>query len=134
MEHAGLADQYLSTLAPWRKMLALGLTTWAENPEPTRSDSHAWSAHPNYDLLRLVAGIRPAAPGFSEVIIEPHLGGLQNVKASMPHPKGHIDVSFATSANGTDAQISCPDGVPAKLIWRGKTYPLQGGAQTLHLE
>jgi len=133
MEHAGLADQYLSTLAPWRKMLALGLTTWAENPEPTRSDSHAWSAHPNYDLLRLVAGIRPAAPGFSEIVIEPHLGGLQNVRASMPHPKGRIDVSFATAANGTDAQISCPDGVPAKLIWRGKTYPLQGGAQTLRL-
>jgi hypothetical protein len=51
----------------------------------------------------------------------------------MPHPKGRIDVSFATAANGTDAQISCPDGVPAKLIWRGKTYPLQGGAQTLRL-
>jgi hypothetical protein len=133
LEHAGLADQYLSTLAPWRKMLALGLTTWAENPEPTRSDSHAWSAHPNYDLLRLVAGIRPAAPGFSEIVIEPHLGALQNVKASMPHPKGRIDVSFVASANNTDAQISCPDGVPAKLIWHGRTYPLHGGAQTLHL-
>ena len=133
LEHAGLADQYLSTLAPWRKMLALGLTTWAENPEPTRSDSHAWSAHPNYDLLRLVAGIRSAAPGFSEIIIEPYLGGLERVRASMPHPKGRIDVSFAASGSGTDAKITCPDGVPAKLIWRGKDYPLHAGAQTLHL-
>ena len=133
LEHAGMADQYLSTLAPWRRMLALGLTTWAENPEPTRSDSHAWSAHPNYDLLRLVAGIRSAAPGFSEIIIEPHVGGLRAVKASVPHPKGRIDVSFAASGNGTDAQINCPEGVPAKLIWHGKTYPLHGGTQTLHL-
>ncbi len=133
LEHAGLADQYLSTLAPWRRMLALGLTTWAENPEPTRSDSHAWSAHPNYDLLRLVAGIRSAAPGFSEIIIEPNPGTLQRVQASMPHPKGRIDVSFAASGNSTEAKINCPDGVPAKLIWRGKTYPLQGGTQTLHL-
>jgi len=133
LEHCGIADRYLSTLAPWRKMLALGLTTWAENPEPTRSDSHAWSAHPNYDLLRLVAGIRPAAPGFSEIVIEPHLGTLTSVKASMPHPKGHIDVSFAVSAGGTDATIYCPEGVPAKLIWQGKTYPLHGGEQTLRL-
>ena len=35
-------------------MLQLGLTTWAEKPEPTRSDSHAWSAHPNYGLLATI--------------------------------------------------------------------------------
>jgi hypothetical protein len=64
---------------------------------------------------------------------ESEQGGLQNVKASMPHPKGRIDVSFVVSASGTDAQIGCPEGVPAKLIWRGKTYPLHGGAQTLRL-
>ena len=133
LEHAGMADQYLGTLAPWRKMLQLGLTTWAETPEPTRSDSHAWSSHPNYDLLRLVAGIRTAAPGFSQIVIEPHLGALQHVQASMPHPKGRIDVSFAVSANGTDATINSPDGVPAKLIWHGKTYPLHAGSQTLRL-
>jgi len=51
LEHAGMGDRYLELLGPWKEMLALGLTTWAEMPEPTRSDSHAWSAHPNYDLL-----------------------------------------------------------------------------------
>ena len=44
--HAGLGDEYIAQLDPWRKMLQLGLSTWAEQPEPTRSDSHAWSAHP----------------------------------------------------------------------------------------
>jgi hypothetical protein len=111
----------------------LGLTTWAENPEPTRSDSHDWSAHPNYDLLRLVAGIRPGAPAFSEIVIEPHLDALQSVQASVPHPKGRVDVSFAVSASGTEARISCPDGVPARLIWEGKAYPLHGGQQSLRL-
>jgi hypothetical protein len=47
MEHAGLADFYLQTLEPWHAMLARGLTTWAETVDPTRSDDHAWSAHPN---------------------------------------------------------------------------------------
>src|SRR5262249_39980851 len=57
VEHAGMGDKYLQLLGPWREMVALGLTTWAESPEPTRSDSHAWSAHPNFDLLRIVAGV-----------------------------------------------------------------------------
>jgi len=64
LEHAGLGDLYLQLLGPWKSMLARGLTTWAESPEPTRSDSHAWSAHPNYDLLTIVAGVHPKSPGF----------------------------------------------------------------------
>ena len=74
----------------WRS----GLTTWAENPEPTRSDCHAWSAHPNFDLLATVAGIEPAAPGFAEVLIRPHLGPLQHVTATLPHPLGDITVAY----------------------------------------
>ena len=53
LEHAGLGDQYLKLLGPWREMLSMGLTTWAESPEPTRSDSHAWSSHPNFDFLTI---------------------------------------------------------------------------------
>ena len=134
MEHAGLADAYLSTLQPWRDMLKMGLTTWAETPEPTRSDSHAWSAHPNFDLLRVVAGIRPGAPQFSEIVIEPHLGNLQDVSASMPHPKGRIEVSYsARSGGGTSVKIRIPEGVPARLIWKGRSYPLRSGEQALEL-
>ncbi len=88
IEHAGLGDRYLDLLGPWHTMVSLGLTTWAEQPEPTRSDSHAWSAHPNYDLLRIVAGIHPAKPGFASVSIEPHLGTLKHVQASEPHLSG----------------------------------------------
>jgi alpha-L-rhamnosidase len=134
MEHAGMADAYLSTLQPWRDMLKMGLTTWAETPEPTRSDSHAWSAHPNFDLLRVVAGIRPGAPQFSEIVIEPHLGNLQNVSAAMPHPKGRIEVSYrAESGGATSATIRVPEGVPARLIWKSRIYTLRSGEQTLQL-
>ncbi len=49
-----------SSLDPWRKLLPLHFSTWPEIPGDTRSDSHAWTAHPIYDLLTLVAGIEPA--------------------------------------------------------------------------
>src|SRR6185369_7222667 len=75
---AGLADRYVEQLAPWRGMLALGLTSTPENPEPTRSDSHAWAAHPNYGLLATVVGIRPSSPGFRTVVVAPALGPLKH--------------------------------------------------------
>ena len=133
IEHAGLGDRYLDLLGPWRTMVSLGLTTWAEQPEPTRSDSHAWSAHPNYDLLRIVAGIRPSKPGFAAVTIEPHPGPLPHLQASEPHPAGSIDVEFTRDATVTHARISLPNGLPGELIWQGKAYPLHAGEQSVEL-
>jgi hypothetical protein len=133
MDHAGLADRYLDTLEPWRGMVALGLTTWPEVPEPTRSDSHAWSAHPNYDLLTLVAGIRPSAFGFKSVTIEPHLGSLQHVSAVFPHPLGAIQVAYITNVKKVGADIVLPSGLGGKLVWKGHDYPLREGTQHLNL-
>ena len=88
LDHAGMGDDYLASIEPWRKLLALHFSTWPETPGETRSDSHAWSAHPIYDLLTLVAGVEPASPGFKTVRIAPHLGDLKELKASFPHPEG----------------------------------------------
>ncbi len=131
LEHAGMGDLYLELLNPWKEMLALGLTTWAETPEPTRSDSHAWSAHPNYDLLTIVAGIRPAAPGFERVVIEPHLGKLQNVTASFPWKEQEIQVDYKLEQGTWTIRISLPSNLPGELVWQSKRYPLHSGSQVL---
>jgi alpha-L-rhamnosidase len=132
--HAGMGDQYLRLLAPWRQMVSLGLTTWAESPEPTRSDSHAWSAHPNFDLLTIVAGIRPASPGFKSVTIEPHLGELQHVEAAMPAPNGLVEVKYQRiAANRVEAQIKLPSGMSGNLAWKGRRVRLNKERQTVTL-
>jgi hypothetical protein len=133
LEHAGLGDLYLNELTPWRKMLKMGLSTWAETPEPTRSDSHAWSASPNYDLLTIVAGIRPAAPGFARVEIEPHLGHLTHLEATMPHAGGDIHVSYRRVEGSWLASIDLPKGLTGELVWSGRTYPLHEGSEEFHL-
>jgi alpha-L-rhamnosidase len=131
LKQAGLGDEYLTRLGPWRQMLDLGLTTWAETPEPTRSDSHAWTAHPNYDLLTTVAGVNPASPGFATVLIEPHLGSLTRAKASVPTPKGPVTVSYARSGNALTSDVTLPAGVTGTLRWNGKDTPLRPGTQHL---
>jgi len=133
LEHAGMADDYLRLLKPWHDMVALGLTTWAESPEPTRSDSHAWSAHPNYDLLTIVAGIRPKSAGFEKVLIEPHLGGLKQVHASLPTDKGLMVVNYAKAAKGVSAELTLPQGVSGEFVWKGRKIPLHSGMQNLNL-
>jgi len=131
LDHAGLSDLYLRLLGPWREMLALGLSTWAEEPEPTRSDAHAWSSHPNYDLITLVAGIRPATPGFRTVSIAPHLGSLKTLAVSMPHPKGTIRVSYRQTTRGLSAAIDLPPGVTGTFDWKGTLTELHPGHQQI---
>ena len=133
LDHAGLGGRYLNLLKPWHDMVNLGLTTWAEQPEPTRSDSHAWGAHPNFDFLTIVAGIHPKAPGFSKVSIEPHLGGLHHVSAAMPTPAGTIEVNYESTALGMMADINLPPNASGELVWKRKTFNLRPGRQQLQL-
>jgi hypothetical protein len=131
MKKAGMADAYLDQLGPWRQMLALGLTTWAENPEPTRSDCHAWSAHPNFDFLATVAGIEPAAAGFSQVAIRPHLGPLKELKATLPHPQGDLTLLLQRKGANLVADVTLPEKLSGWFYWQGKRVPLHGGKQHL---
>jgi alpha-L-rhamnosidase len=134
LDHAGMGNDYLRLLGPWRQMVSLGLTTWAETPEPTRSDSHAWSAHPNYDFLTIVAGIRPATPGFGTVTIAPHLGSLKHVSAALPSPKGMIEAEYTAEQSTVKAVITLPASLSGEFIWNGKSMKLYEGKQELRLK
>ena len=134
MKRAGLADRYLGELGIWRQQLKEGMTTWAEMPEPTRSDCHAWGASPNIELFRIFLGIDTDAPGFNRVRIAPALGKLREAQGSIPHPKGTIRVKYKLSKNGTmKAVINLPDKIGGSFVWNGKEYSLHGGEQVLEV-
>jgi hypothetical protein len=115
-------------------MLALGLTSAPEKPEPTRSDSHTWSAHPNYGLLATVLGVRPSSVGFRTVAIAPALGPLRTASGRVPHPRGDIDVSLTREgANGVRAEITLPPALTGRFEWGGRSVPLRAGRQSLRL-
>ena len=128
VNQVGEGDRYLDLLGEWDKMLERGLTTWAEKPEPTRSDCHAWSASPNYEIFRTVLGIDSGAAGFKRVVIRPFLGKLTRASGAIPHPAGEISVSLRLESDGKlSAEVTLPEGVTGQFDWRGWRRPLPSG-------
>ncbi|RPH92971.1 MAG: alpha-L-rhamnosidase, partial [Calditrichaeota bacterium] len=139
LKQAGLGDLYSSLLQPWREALDYGLSTFPENPIGntsvlgTRSDCHAWSASPNYDLLATVCGIEPAAPGFKSVRIEPNLGELKWLRASMPHPLGMITMALEKDKGILVGQVELPPGLKGIFSYEGAKKKLDNGVNTIHM-
>lgn len=115
----GQANAILDGLAGWREYSGYGLTTLPEGPEPSRSDCHAWGAHPLYHMVSTILGLRPGDPGFASVAIRPQLGRLQAASGSIPHPRGRIGVSLRRVDDGYDANILLPPGVTATVLCGG---------------
>lgn len=131
----GEGDLYLGLLGEWESMLSRGLTTWAERPEesmnPARSDCHAWSSSPNFELFRTVLGIDSAGPGFSRVRFRPFLGRLTRASGAIPHPKGEISVKLVSAGNGLQVEIEMPAGVSGEIFWRGQRREVRPGKNSL---
>ena len=103
LEHAGLAGRISELARPWRKLLPLHFSTWPEIPGNTRSDSHAWTAHPIYDLLTLVAGIEPGARDSLQCALRRTWAPLPSLTATYPHPQGTIEVEYHARREGPAA-------------------------------
>jgi hypothetical protein len=132
LRQSGMADLYLEQLGPWRKMIDLGLTTTAETPEPTRSDSHAWSAHPNYHLLATLLGVRPSEAGFRSVTVAPALGRLKHASGRVPHPNGTIAVQLRrVGTHGLQGVVDLPHGTAGTFVWKGSEMPLKAGRNAI---
>lgn len=124
--HLAMApDDYLAELGPWQAMLDMGLTTFAENPEPTRSDCHGWSAHPILGFHQFIAGVTSLAPGWAKVGVSPKLGGLPGFRSVIPHPHGRLVVEACREW----IEISSP--VPVHLVWNGEHMDLRDGSHRI---
>lgn len=114
---------YLAELQPWKEMIESGLTTFPETPEPTRSDCHAWSAHPILGFFQIVAGVISIAPGWKKAKIMPRPGSLRRFEAQIAHPDGELRVGFE------DGALTVDSPVPYRLRWLGRDEEQPPGKQ-----
>lgn len=124
-------DQYHQLLEQWKDFLDVGLTTFPEGV--SRSECHAWSSSPNYEMLATLAGIQPLTAGFNKVLVRPLLDNLQFVKSSMPHWAGELALELKKKGIQIEGKISLPPGITGRLEWSGKTMELKPGVNTVLL-
>lgn len=70
VSQAGVYEACWETLiAPWRKMMADKLTTWAESESMMRSDCHGWSATPLWELGTEILGVKTSSEAYLERVV-----------------------------------------------------------------
>ncbi|KAL2843340.1 Six-hairpin glycosidase-like protein [Aspergillus pseudoustus] len=68
----------------WKAQVAQNVSTWAEDSVVVRSDCHAWGSVPIHEFVTEVAGVKPAAPGWSTVSFKPRLQLFPQLHARVP--------------------------------------------------
>ena len=107
----------------WGSMLEQGATTWREFFDPrlkpdeqqVGSDCYGYGVSASQFLLREVAGIRPAEPGFSSVYFNPLVSVVDSVRARVPTPYGHLTVDWKKDSNG-DLEANISSNYPVSVI------------------
>ena len=123
-------DLFRKRLELFFDMEKMGLQTMLEAPEPSRSDCHAWSAHPLYYCYALILGIQPIQAGFRAVEIAPQDVGLRHVRGSVPHPDGG---SIAVDWTPERAVVELPPGIPGTFVTpTGERIELHAGINQLN--
>ncbi len=131
LRRIGRGDLIPERMSLWYGLVERGLRTTVEMPEPTRSDCHAWGAHPLFHYYASLLGIRPSAPGFRRVRIAPQPGGLESVEGDMPHPAGLIRVKLRRKEATLVAEIELPGELSGEFVWAGRAAPLNPDRTTL---
>jgi hypothetical protein len=133
MEKTGVGN-FTEQLQPWQDIVAMGMSGTPEKriEQHPRSEIHPWTAHPVHYYFSLLAGIRPASPGFQTVEIVPNPGDLKNMNASYPTVNGLISVKIGFVDGKATGEVNLPDQVSGYFQWNGKSMELRPGSNVIN--
>ncbi|MEV6636016.1 family 78 glycoside hydrolase catalytic domain [Actinoplanes sp. NPDC051470] len=96
----------------------LGATTmWEEWNASSRSHDHAFLGTVDDWLYQRVAGIEPAAPGYTAVVIKPHpVGDLRHASAHVGSPLGQVRSQWTRTADRFTLRADVPVGATATIF------------------
>ncbi len=96
----------------------LGATTmWEEWNAGSRSHDHAFMGTVDDWLYQDVAGIEAAAPGYTRVTVQPHVGGgLTHASAHIASPLGRIASSWSQQQGRFTLTVDVPAGSTADVL------------------
>ena len=90
-------------------------TTCPETPSNSRSECHAWSALPMYELISVMGGIRREAGSPARVEVCPHLDYVPNLEGGMLTEYGLVTFRYYPKDGGMQYELALPEGNGRKL-------------------
>jgi alpha-L-rhamnosidase len=104
----------------WHHMITSGSTmTWEAWDWKYKNNidwNHAWGAVPANVIPRRLMGVRPAAPGFRSMVIQPQPGSLQYAKARVPTGAGPVELELENEpAEPLVLAVEIPEGAVARV-------------------
>lgn len=114
MARLGLYDSILTDIRKeWGQMVDLGLVCTLEKPDPSRSDCHAWAAHPLYFFQTMLLGLTPQDAERYEFV--PRLLDLEWVEGSVHTGRGAIHVRVDRKGADWVATMVIPEGISISI-------------------
>lgn len=125
---SGMYDKAFLNLNRWIELPGRGYTTCPEEPQNERSECHAWSALPLYELMRCIAGVHPKDGDWNQIAVQPHLGDLPDLEGSASTPKGAVEFSYRQEKGEWVYEVLLPAGADGSFFTPdGETFALAGG-------
>ncbi len=116
LELAGLYEEIRRGMDDWINLLELDCTTCPETPQNARSDCHAWSALPLYELIRVFAGIRMEQNG--DILVTPHVMDLPDLSGQAAVDKGVVRFDYRKNETGQwKYALELPAGMMGRFIF-----------------
>ena len=109
----------------WDSMLPDG----SINPgEMTSFNHYALGAVVDW-IHQVVGGLRPAAPGYARVRVQPRPGpGIEWAETSLRTRQGEVSVAWRVASGELTLEVALPDDVPAEVVLPdGRTVEVRGG-------
>lgn len=92
-------------------------TFWEAWYAGSRSHNHAFRGTIDDWLYEYLAGIRPTAPGYREIRIQPHpVGDLTHTRASIQTPLGRVDSTWIRGDEAFELDVQVPVGATAEIL------------------
>jgi hypothetical protein len=88
---------------------------WPHQFDQTGTINHSWSGGPLTLLSSVVAGIRPAEPGWKRIVVKPRLGKLESVQCSLVIPQGWIKMDANLVGSQWKITVTIPEFTVASL-------------------
>lgn len=123
---AGRADHALRLLATtgdrgWAHMRytvgsTITLEAWDAAFKPNLDWNHAWGAAPANIIPRWLMGVRPLAPGFARMVVQPQPGTLRYARLKLPTIRGPVFTAFDNAPDRFRLEVRLPANTSARLM------------------